>query len=348
MELANHIDINSLDLDNLIVSLSSEQKKHLLNKLKTALFGEIPNEVSVCPCCGETNFIKHGSYKDKQKFKCRNTSKIFSYKSDTVLSGIRDLDKLSRLLEMMVSGKYPTITEIEEELGVTRKTAFAWRTKVLTAIYKEVDLDNQVVEFDETFFRLSRKGRRGMLYSRGNGKKLVGDNRFNVKVFMVYSRTTGKLELFQSHMGKTTAQNVENYLGTKRNIVVYSDRHRSYKSYYKKRRVLHRTFKAKNRFALGNKGVHNQTLNYYSGALAEFLDNTLHGVSTKYLQGYLNWFMFIENGKKEDVSVRNVVVENRVALDIFKQKEKEFGYFLRMNGRNNYGECRDRYYGKVA
>ncbi|MFM2392572.1 MAG: hypothetical protein RLZZ546_549, partial [Bacteroidota bacterium] len=52
--------------------------------------------------------------------------------------------------------------------------------------------------------------------------------------------------------------------------------------------------------------------------------------------------------KKEAVSLKDIVMENRVALDIFKQKEKEFAYFLRINGRNNYGECRDRYYGKVA
>jgi uncharacterized protein YehS (DUF1456 family) len=58
--------------------------------------------------------------------------------------------------------------------------------------------------------------------------------------------------------------------------------------------------------------------------------------------------MFIENAKKEAVSLKDIVMENRVALDIFKQKEKEFAYFLRINGRNNYGECRDRYYGKVA
>ena len=348
MELSKTLNINDLNLDSLVISLSAEQKEYLLKKLKKAIFGAIPNEVNVCPCCGETDFIKHGSYKDKQKFKCKKTSKIFSYKSNSVLSGIWNLDKLSELLELIVNGKYPTITEIQEKLSITRKTAHAWRTKILTALYEEVDLDNQVIEFDETFFRLSWKGRKDMQYSRTSGKKLVGDNKYNVKVFMSFSRSTGRLELFQSHMGKSTAQDVENYLGVKKSIVVYSDKHKSYKKYYKKRRILHRTFKAKNHVSKWNKAVHNQTLNYYSGALGNFLNDNLQGVSTKYLQCYLNWFMFIEYGKREARSIQKAVIDNKMALDIFKQKEKEFLYFLKINGRNIYGSFKDKYYGKTA
>jgi transposase-like protein len=346
MKSTNKLNINNLQLDDFIVSLTSDQKKYILEKLKVAVFGNLPQEITKCPCCNSDNFIKKGSYKDKQKYKCRNTSKIFSYKTATIISGVWNLNKLEQLMDLMVSGKFPTLDEIQEKIGISRQTALDWRNKIITALYKEVSLDNQVIEFDETFFRISKKGRKGMMYSRKRGKKRVGDNQYNVKVFMAYSRSTGKLELFQSHMGKTSAQDVENYLGTKKSIVVYSDRHVSYKSYYKKRRVLHSTFKAKTKISKWNKAVHNQTLNYYSGALANFLDETLHGVSTKYLQGYLNWFMFIENCKKETVSVKNAVVENKVALDIFKQKEKEFQYFLRMNGRNNYGTFKDRYYGR--
>ncbi|ABG58452.1 hypothetical protein CHU_1177 [Cytophaga hutchinsonii ATCC 33406] len=165
---------------------------------------------------------------------------------------------------------------------------------------------------------------------------------------MSYSRTTKNLELFASHMGKSSAQDVENYLGVKKGLVVFSDKHVSYGKYYKRKRVVNKVFKAKDHVSKTDKTVHNQTLNYYCGKLQRFLDCELKGVSTKYLQGYLNWFMSIENGKREASSVKSAVMENRVALDIFKQKEKEFQYFLKINGRNNYGKCRDRYYGKVA
>jgi hypothetical protein len=251
-------------------------------------------------------------------------------------------------MDLMVSGKFPTLDIIQEKIGVSRQTAHDWRTKIITAVYSEVKFDNQVIEFDETNFRISRKGRQGMTYSRKRGKKSRGDNPYNVKVFMSYSRTTKKLELYQSHMSRSSAQHLDNYLGRNEGLLVYSDSHPSYVSYYKKENILNEIFLSTEHVSKNNKEVHNQTLNYYGRNLQHFVDNDLHGVSTKYLQGYLNWFMFIENAKKEAVSLKDAIMENRVALDIFKQKEKEFQYFLRINGRNNYGECRDRYYGKAA
>jgi len=149
-------------------------------------------------------------------------------------------------------------------------------------------------------------------------------------------------------MGRTKKQDVENYFGVPNGMVMYSDMHPSYKGYCLDKSILQETFKSKNHVSLINRDVHNQTLNYYCRILGNFLDEQLKGVSTKYLQGYLNWFMFIENGKREALSVKEVIMDNKVALDVFKQKEKEFQYFLRANGRNNYGNCNDRYYGDVA
>ncbi len=338
-------------IEKLLLSLTSEQKRYLLKELKKEVFGSISQDVKVCPCCGKSDFKKDGSYKGVQKYKCKTTSKIFTYKSNTIISNISNLDKMEELMEFMLERSFPTIDEIQERIGISRPTACDWRTKILTAVYAIVDLNHQVIEFDETNLRISRKGRQGMLYSRKSGKKLVGDNEYNVKIFMAYSRTTKKLELFQSHMGRSNSQDVENYLGAKKDIVVYSDKHRSYKKYCNEHGVIQKTFKSKDHVSKTNKEVHNQTINYHCKELHTFLNEDLRGVSTKYLQGYLNWYMFIHNvvkkSKKSNV-LREVVMKNKVALDIFKQKEKEFQYFLRINGRNNYGTYRDRYYGKVA
>ena len=166
------------NIDNLIKSLTPNQKKYLLNKLKDTVFGSISKEVVVCPCCNTANFKKDGNKNGVQKYKCRNTAKIFSYKSSTILSGlsISNLDKLEELMDLMIDRNLPTLDEIEEKIGVSRKTAFDWRTKIMTAVYMDIDFDYQVVEFDEAFFRLSRKGRQGMEFGRTCGKKLNGDN----------------------------------------------------------------------------------------------------------------------------------------------------------------------------
>lgn len=339
------------EIDKFLSSLNTQQKQYILSKLKIAVLGNISQTVGTCPCCGISNFKKDGSYKGVQKYKCRVTSRIFSYKSKSIISNIIKLDKMERLIELMIERNFPTLEEIKKTLGISIQTAHDWRTKILTAVYSIIEFDSEIIEFDETSFRLSRKGRQGMLYSRRSGKKLVGDNQYNVKVFMSYSRSSKKLELFASHMGRTTTQDVSNYLELKKDIVVYSDRHRSYRSYCVKRRVIQKTFKAKDHISKFDRTVHNQTINRYSGMLDNFLNDELRGVSTKYLQGYLNWFMLLQNVIKKSenvIDLKSIVMSNRVALDIYKQKEKEFQYFLKQNGRNNYGTFNDKYYGNVA
>ena len=338
------------DIDKILGSLTSEEKKYLLNKLKADVLGNISKEITTCLCCNDTNFMKHGMYKGVQKYKCRNTSKIFSYKSRTIISGITmsNLHKLEAMMDYMIEKNFPTLQDIANRLRISIITAHDWRTKVLTALYKHIDFTNQIVEFDETNVRLSRKGRRGMEYSRKRGGKLVGDSNYNVKVFMTYSRGTNKLELYASHMGRSSARDVANYMDVNKGVVMLTDKHNSYKSYCNKNGVVQKTFKSKDYVSKLDKTVHNQTVNYYTKRLKNFIDKELMGVSTKYLQGYLNWIMFIDNAKKESASIKEVVMENKVALDIYKQKEKEFQYFLKINGRNNYGTYKDRYYGRVS
>ncbi len=337
------------DIDKVLAQLTKEEKAYLLNKLKLDVLGSISKDISNCVCCNDSNFIKHGMYKGVQKYKCRNTSKIFSYKSRSIISGITasNLDKFEAMMDYMVEKDFPTLERLSKYLKISIITAHDWRTKIITALYRHIDFSNQVIEFDETNFQISRKGRRGMMYSRERGGKLVGDSDNNVKVFMSYSRTTKKVELYASHMGRSSARDVGNYMDVNKGVVMLTDGHPGYRKYCNQSGIVQKTFKSKEHVSKDDKSVHNQTVNYYTKRLKSFIDKELMGVSTKYLQGYLNWVMFIDNTKKETVSIKEAVMENKVALDIYKQKEKEFQYFLKINGRNNYGTYNDRYYGKI-
>ena len=340
--------METIQLDSILTELTSEQKVYLFNKLKALFFGGISKEITVCPCCNSNSFIKHGSYKGTQKFKCLTTSKIFTYRTNTVISGIYKLDKLTELVELMGTGRFPTLTEIQKIIGISRQTAFDWRTKILTAVYEDVELNSSIIEFDELSYNLSRKGRQGLdqRYSRKRGYTRVGDNKFLTKIFCSYSRSTKKLELYTSHMGKTSANHVANYLGMKKEVIVYSDSHKSYGKFYRDNNVQHETFKASDHVSHTNKQVHNQNINRISGNLGTFINDQLRGVSTKYIQGYMNWMAFLNNNKKEDqVGIKEVLTKNKVALEVFKQKEREFKYFLRNNRRTDYGYYNDRYYG---
>jgi hypothetical protein len=250
----------------------------------------------------------------------------------------------------MGTGSFPTLTQIETTLNVARSTAFYWRTKILTALYQEVKMDNEVVEFDEFYYRISRKGRQGMTYSRRNGTSNKsradrrGDHPYNVKVFVAYSRTSKKIELYTSHTGMSRLEHLENYLGSKKDVVVYSDGHSVYRQYYNENNVVNATFKSSDHISATDQQVHTQTINSFSRIIGNFINDKLCGVSTKYIQGYMNWIMFLQNGIKQDVDIKEVIKENKVSLEVFKQKEREFKFFLRNNGRTNYGTYYDRYY----
>jgi transposase-like protein len=189
-------------LNGLIQGLSEERRAYYLEALRKEVNGVSKIEVTECPCCEQTNFMKYGFYKGVQKYKCRNTNQSFSYKTNLIISGLVKLNKMDRLMELMMTIGYLTLDEIQKSVLISRPTALNWRNKILTAIHKVISMSG-IIEFDETNLRLSFKGRHGLKYARKRGKKLVGDNDYNVKVFMAYSRTSKKIELYQSHTGRT-------------------------------------------------------------------------------------------------------------------------------------------------
>jgi transposase-like protein len=328
---------------NLINQLSDKQKTELFALLKQSLSNLIPTEITACPCCNGSNFIKDGKYKETQKYQCKTTGKYFTYRTNTILSGIAKIDKMSELINMLSTGTLPTVQKIEDALHIAHQTAFDWRTKILTALYERINLDNQIIEFDESFHYLSRKGRKGMKYSRKRGKRKVGDNKYTGKIFVAYSRSTGNIDLQFSHIGRTKTDDVANYLEPYNDLVVYSDSHRSYISYFKRNDIEYEKFKASHHVSKIDKLVHNQTINAYARSFRNLINDGLRGVSTKYIQGYCNWFSFLINAIKKGVKPVEAIVKNKVALQIYKQKENEFCYLLNNSGRTNYGECRSRY-----
>jgi transposase-like protein len=332
------------NLHRIVNNLSEAQKLELLTLLRNSLSVFVSNEVIVCPCCNESNFRKDGKYKAVQKYECKSTGKVFTYKTNTVISGISKINKLTELVNMLGEGDLPTLSKIKKQLGVSHQTAFDWRNKILSALYSKPSLDNQIIEFDEFFHHLSRKGRQKMAYGRKRGsRRNTGDNKYTGKVFMAFSRSTGKTDFYFSHLGRTKANDVANYLGTNKEIVVYSDSHRSYSKFCDENGVGHSTFKAKEHISQTEPSVHVQTINAYAGKFKDMINHYHRGVSTKYIQGYCNWFSFTSNEIRNGIKPNEKIIENKFALQIHKQKEKEFQYLLRNSGRTNFGDCKIKY-----
>ena len=61
--------------------------------------------------------------------------------------------------------------------------------------------------------------------------------------------------------------------------------------------------------------------------MKKWIDATFWGVSTKYLQNYLNWFYLREKLKSENITVEKVVTLSLQNLDALKQyRYNSFAY----------------------
>lgn len=89
----------------------------------------------------------------------------------------------------------------------------------------------------------------------------------------------------------------------------------------------------------------------------------MRGVSTKYIGLYAKWYEFIVNVKKEiQRKIDNVeetvkyniadklcvnILKDFNGLEYFRQSEVSFLWFLRSNGRHNFGNNISHYYSTV-
>ncbi len=349
-----------------VSKLSISEKVELIDFIKNSysIFDEY-SEINSCSFCGSGKIFKNGTRNGFQKYVCKDCERNFTYKTNTVISGVHSLNKWNAFVEDFMSLNITPLAELRAKLKVTQQTIFNWRHKLLSAFSKyDVKFKKEEVEFDETYFLISRKGRQGM----NVGKKLkswrknqVGDSPYNVKLFFSFGRNSKQLELHQSHMGRTAKADLERYFTRNKfeKTTVYSDAHPSYKSFFKSSNLKHQIFSSKDHVNQENNSVHNQTINAYMRDFKSFVNDRLKGVSTKYLAFYAKWFQFINDCKNKIKSLLNSdekmkfdiqsticdnVVDDKIGFELFRQSEYSFVKFLEHNGRTNYGTCRNHYY----
>jgi transposase-like protein len=349
-----------------IKHLSISDKKELIDYIKSSysVFDEYSINVKACPECHSDYIVKNGTRKGIQKYICKDCKKNFNYKTNTVLSKVQKLNKWNEFVDDFTSLNIPSLKAMSKKLCISEQTAFNWRQKLLSAIAPKTNITftEEAIEFDETWLRLSRKGRRNMgiedpAVYRAWRKKQVGDSPYNVKVFFSSGRKSKKLDVHQSHTGRTSRKDMENYFikDKFKDISVFSDAHVTYKSFFKANNIEHQTFIGKNHISFLNKEVHNQTANSLIRGFKYFVNEHMRGVSTKYLEHYIKWYQFIHESKlqmhKKDELKFNVtdeicdtIAKDKFGIELYRQSELSFIRFLKNNGRTNHGDCKHHYY----
>lgn len=258
----------------------------------------------VCPICGGTHVQRNGRRKNgTQKFICKDCGKTFSIGKNTIFNGTRkDMSVWMEYLECMAEGL--SIPKSAERCGISERTSFTWRHKILDAIGESqsgIELSG-IVEADETFVPVSYKGNRTKFCdgsverrqrTRGGENHKRGLSDELVCIPCAVDRNGNALSRV-AKLGKCSAEAVgkvfDGHIDKKSTLC--TDEEASY-----------RKFSRGNGNALvqikgGKKSIkgiyHIQHLNAFHSKLKLFLAG-FKGVSSKYLNNYLTWNSTVEH-----------------------------------------------------
>lgn len=319
--------------------LKPKDRKALLEKLykETETLQIEGKQVNSCPHCKCISFSKYGKHNGEQRYLCSNCRKTFKETSGTILNGIRKKALFLKFQDSMINEDYAPIATMAKQFGISIPTAFAWRHKVLLSLPEMEDKFEGETEIDDLWFRYSQKGRKGLKYSKKRGRTSHrGDNDYQVKVL---TATNGnKTEMKVTNIGRLSNSDIQRTMGDKfsKKTIFVSDKHNSIKAFANTNKIKHHSFKASEHTTNEGKGV--QVLNNIANRMNTMINRRCNGVSTKYLQLYVNWFKTKENykGRTNDIDLQNEILSKKYTWNLFSNIEKVYEVFIENHSNRTY------------
>lgn len=242
-------------------------------------------DLEYCPkCAAKTKFYR---VKKRQCYSCMYCGKQLFPLSNTIFrSSTTSLWSWFYAIYLFsVSKNGVSGAELQRQLGVTYKTA--WRmAKQIRLLMQDADSplggSGKVVEVDGTFM----------------GPKSTTDNHFdNKQPVLVLAERGGKMK---SQIAKENAATVLPILRS--SIVpdteVHTDGHGAYNRVsldFDHEYITH------TRYEFSRAGVHINTIEGFFGQVKRSVSGTYHGISDKYIQLYLNEFVYRYNHREEAI-----------------------------------------------
>ncbi len=286
---------------------------------------QLINKQVGCPHCNSLKHYRYGKDKGSIRFKCKECRRTFTEYSGTWLAGLHKKELVNDYLNLMYQQK--SLDKIKEALQINKKTAFDWRHKILSS-FEEVEKQdfNGIIESDETFFlksdkgskKLSQKGRK-----RGGSSSKRGISDDQVAVIVTADRK-GTMDLSVATMGRIGKKDIENAIGSRiaKGSILCTDGHVSYKGFAKDCNLSQVVLRADLKQHVKQGIYHIQNVNSLHNRVKKWIDSTFWGVSTKYLQNYMNWFRIQQTFRKSIYALQDITncsTEDILALSRYRQ-----------------------------
>ena len=342
--------MNKEQIKDAILSLSIEERASLLSEIEKETDLHTPllrkrreylnNKIGSCPHCSSKKYRKHGKDKGSQRYYCSACKRTFTEYTGTWLAGIHKKDLISDYLKLMEQEL--SLDKIKESLGINKKTAFDWRHKVLSGL-ENVDKGSfkGITESDDTFFLQSSKGSKlqdRKPRKRGGTASKRGISNEHVAVIVTADRDS-EVGLSVARLGRIKKTDIEKAIGERisQETILCSDSHVSYKGFAIDNKIEHHAIRADLKQHVKQKIYHVQHVNAIDSRLKKWIEYQFVGVSTKYLQKYLNWFKTkekLKNSKEFLKDFTNKSLEDISAHDRYLMINQGYNELLKLATQN--------------
>ena len=285
------------------------------------------SEGYTCPRCKSKSIIRNGKKNGKQRYFCKECKHNFMDTSNSIAYKSKfGIEVWSNYIDCMLAGM--SLRESARRCGIHFKTAFYWRHKIfnsLKANLNKVSLSG-IIEADETFVLKSYKGnhkkskdfvmpRRAK--KRGTPAKKRGLSKEQICVSCMIDRTGNMFSKIAGAGRITTNQlfGVVQGLEITPGSTLVTDKASAYIKFAEAYNLDLIALKSGFEYVRGI--YHIQHVNAFHSKLKGFLRG-FNGIATKYLQSYLNWFVWMyKHSEMNAVSMNQKTLEKSVG-NVFK------------------------------
>jgi len=252
--------------------LLEKLKTHVNSLLKKDMYKN--NHIECCPICDSIKYIKYGSYKGIQRYRCKECERTFSNATNSMWSySKKNLTQWIEFIELMMEKK--SLRFCADKLNINLATAFYWRHKILHGLTLD-SMPNELkgdVYIGKTLIQENFKGCRNITTTKRLNIWVIGAKGTEDSMLIKpISRGFWDLERFK--------ENIYHKIAKGSYIIPYGDRYISLVAKSHNKKSLKQT-KDEDR------------IKYFGNSLNGWL-SSFHGIATKYLEEYIPLFILFK------------------------------------------------------
>ncbi len=301
------------NLNDYELKIIAEKILGLLQQTERTTESYCNSEVIACRKCESNQVARFGKDKNgKQRYRCRACGCTFTSTSFSAFSHSHySTDVWKKYIRLLLLRS--SLEKCAVECGISVRTAFVWRHKILSLLHRDQDnrIMNGIVETDDMFFSVSYKGNHTKSkkfvmprpsYKRGTDNTAASGSKACVMCAVerkgnVYGEVLGIGAVNEAMLDHAFKNRLSD------ETIVVCDKAHSIKKYFDQTNIEFIQTAAnsipKRRSSPPEiKGVyHLQNVNNLHKRFRQFMRN-YNGVATKYLNNYVNLYIWFENHKK--------------------------------------------------